>query len=169
MKRSITFATVVLGAILLVELTMTKDADAVIMLHASQCSAFPVKSATGGTFGGGSALLTDVDGSQLLSQGGTKVICPIVRVQGGSGLPAFVTIDVFKNAPDGIVAKGCQTFFGGAGGVCTPSNPNNLTGVQHLTIPEFAWSTQAYNYIHVTMGVGVNGSFNTFFGYHHNT
>ena len=57
----------------------------------------------------------------------------------------------------------------GGGGSCTPSNINNFTGVQHLTIPEFAWNSLAYNYIHVTLGGPIGGSFNTFFGYHHNT
>jgi hypothetical protein len=167
MKKSIKLANIVLGATLFVGLTMTSETDAAILLHASQCSAHAVRSAVGG-MSGGDAFLTNANGSQLTTQSGADVICPIVRVQGGS-VAALVTIDVFKNASNGIVAKGCHTFIEGGGGACTPANLNLSTGVQHITIPEFAFNTQAYNYIHVTLGPVINGSFNTFFGYRHNT
>jgi hypothetical protein len=113
--------------------------------------------------------LTDIDGSQLINISATltqSVICPI-ELTGVPGSPT-VGLDGWKNGANGITAKGCYTFPSGGGGVCTPSDPNTNPGIQHVTVPNSAWQTAAYNYLLVTMAPCNGSNCNTFFGYSYN-
>jgi hypothetical protein len=169
MSRTMKIVFISLG-IAAVGLFATRDADALILSHASECAAFKVKVPNGiGGFPETGNTLSDNDGSQLVNDTGSsqQVICPVDRTLNGAAA-ATVALDVYKNATNGISIKGCFTFVGGFGGTCTPSDANTNTGVQRITIPDSAWNSMHYNYIYVTMGPRVGLSFNTFFGYLHN-
>jgi hypothetical protein len=119
---------------------------------------------TAGTGGGVDATLVNVSPSKAV-----RVICPVPRKLDGSPPSlANVGLDVWKNTPTSIAAKGCHTFVGGFGGVCTPSNIHAAIDIEHITFPQSAWNNAHYNYVYATLQPCNALGCNRIVGYIHN-
>jgi hypothetical protein len=93
-------------------------------------------------------------------------MCPVDTI---SSTPVTqLTLDVWKNDPNGIHALACVTFNNGFGGACSPADTNTGTGIQHpLVTPGSVWTNNptGYRFLLVNMLRGIGSNRNSLFGY----